>query len=226
MPEPAGAPGGSDAARGQDTGDGVVVVGVGRTAVRPDALLARLGAEVTAQSVAVALDRCGVAVAAVTAALKAVGVADTDLQTAGASVHAAYDAAGHPRGWSATEQLTARLRDLDRAGSQLSGALGVVGDAARLHDLRLTVADRETLAAAAAQARRQAWADAVATATQHAELAGRPLGGVRSVREVPPGHQPLGRGGPEGRALRSAALPVEAGEHEVEVDIEVRWAFR
>lgn len=225
MSEPVAGPGRPDAVGGPDADGGVVVVGIGRAAVRPDALVARLGAEVTAQSVAAALDRCGTAVAAVTAALKAAGVADTDLQTAGASVHAAYDGAGHPRGWSAIEQLTARLRDLDRAGSQLSGALGIVGDAARLHDVRLTVADRGTLTAAAVEARRQAWADAVATATQHAELAGRPLGDVRSVREVPPGHQPFG-GGAEVMSVRSAAMPVEAGEHEVQVDIEVRWAFR
>jgi len=220
VPDPSGPAAGGT---GPDT-DGVLVVGVGRVAVRPDALLARLGAEVTAQSVAVALDGSSRAVAALTAALRTAGVGDADLQTAGASVHAAYDATGHPRGWSATEQLTARLRDLGSAGSQLSAALGAAGDAGRLHDLRLVVADPATLSGAAAQARREAWADALATATQHAELAGRALGPVRSVREAGP--QTSGGGGLETAALRSPALPVEAGEHEVQVGVEVRWAFR
>ncbi|HEV2088425.1 MAG TPA: SIMPL domain-containing protein, partial [Cryptosporangiaceae bacterium] len=92
--------------------DGVTVTGLGRVFVRPDLLVARLGAEVTAASVQGALDACSAAAGAIATAMQAAGVAATDLLTSGASVHAAYDERGQVRGWTASQGLTARLRDL------------------------------------------------------------------------------------------------------------------
>lgn len=201
------------------TPTGVTVAGVGRVAVRPDLLVAHLGTEVADVSVQAALDACSAAAGRLATALRGAGVADADLATAGASVHQVFDDRGQPRGWNATQALTARLRDLGTAGESVSAALAAAGDAGRLHDLTLAVDDDR---AARVEARRLAFADAAATAGLYAELAGRALGPVRAVTEG---------GGGDGdprpmRAMafgRGAAMPVAAGEQDVTVQVEVTW---
>jgi uncharacterized protein YggE len=201
---------------------GVVVTGTGRVPVRPDVLAARLGAEVVAGSVQGALDRCSVALAELSAVLHDGGVAEADLMTAGASVYAAHDNQGNQRGWTAAQQVTAKLRDLGTAGDLISRAIEVAGDDARLHDLSFEIAD-DTEARLAA--RRLAFADARAKAELYAGLAGRELGPVRSVREG----EPAG-GGPRSFeattfGTRSASVPIAAGSLDVSVTVAVHWDF-
>jgi uncharacterized protein YggE len=201
---------------------GVTVTGTGRVPVRPDVLVAHLGAEVVAGSVQDALDRCSAALAAITAALREWGVADADLGTSGASVYAAHDQHGNPRGWTASQQLTAKLRDIDRAGDLVSRAIAVGGDAARLHNLSFEVADDT---APRIEARRLAFADAKAKAELFAELAGRELGVVRAVAEgVGNGHVP-GREFDAMLMAKSGSMPVEAGSLDVSVGVTVQWDF-
>jgi uncharacterized protein YggE len=202
---------------------GVTVTGIGRVAVRPDLLVARLGAEVSATSVQAALDGCSAAAARIAAALREAGVADADLATSGASVHQAFGDRGQPRGWTATQGLTARLRDLGSAGEAVSAALAAAGDAARLYDLSFSVDDDRE---ARRDARRRAFADAAETAALYAEQAGRRLGVVRAVREGEP------TGGGRVREMRAMAfgggaadLPVEPGSQDVAVAVEVTWDF-
>jgi hypothetical protein len=201
---------------------GVTVSGTGRIPVRPDLLLARLGVEVVAGSVQDALDRSSGAVAAMARALREWGIADADLGTAGASVYAAHDPQGNQRGWTATQQLTAKLRSLDTAGEQVAKALAAAGDAARLHELTFEVADDT---APRAEARRLAFADASAKAALYAGLAGRELGPVRAVAEGGPGDVPLR--GYDGAMMSRAAqsMPVEAGSLDITVVVTVQWDF-
>ncbi len=202
---------------------GVAVGGVGRVSVQPDVLVARLGAEVVAGSVQDALDRCSGALARIAATLREWGVAGADLGTAGASVYAAHDQHGNPRGWTATQQLTAKLRDVGTAGDIVSKAIAAAGDAGRLHSLSFEVAD-DTVPRA--EARRLAFADARAKAVQFAELSGRELGAVRAVIEGV-----SGGGGGAGREFGGLAryavesMPVEPGSLEVVVTVTVQWDF-
>lgn len=206
----------------EHSGHGIAVAGTGSVGVRPDVLVARLGAEVTLETMQAALDRCSAAFAALTTALRDAGVADIDLATSGASVRTAYDPHGNAHGWNATQQLTARLRDLSVAGDYISRAIGAAGDAARLHDITFSVDDD---ADARTEARRRAFADAENKAQLYAELAGRALGPVEAVTE--------NNGGAGGVvSLRKAshheplsALPLEAGTLEVTVQVAVRWSF-
>lgn len=200
---------------------GIAVGGVGRVSVQPDVLVARLGAEVVAGSVQDALDRCSAALARMAATLREWGVVAADLGTAGASVYGAHDQHGNQRGWSATQQLTAKLRDLGTAGDIVSKAIAAAGDAGRLHSLSFEVAD-DTVPAS--EARRRAFADARAKAAQYAELSGRELGAVRAVFERSAGGG--GAGGVElDGMLRTASMPVEPGSLEVVVAVTVHWDF-
>jgi uncharacterized protein YggE len=182
--------------------------------VSPDLVLAQLGAEVTAPSVRAALERCSVALAAMAAELRSRGVAGDDLATAGASVYAAHDHTGSARGWTAAQQLTARLHDPSQAGELISAALSAAGDAARMHGVSLAVADDSP---ARARARDLAFADAQAVAAQYARLAGRELGAVRAVREC--------AAEPGGRAYAKAAMTVEPGSLDVTISVIAEWDF-
>jgi uncharacterized protein YggE len=198
---------------------GVSVTGSGRVAVRPDLVIAQLGAEVTAGSVQAALDGCTAALSAVSAALRGHGVEGGDLGSAGASVYAAHDPHGVPHGWTASQQLTARIHDVAAAGAAVSAALAAGGDAARLYSLALGVDDPEP---ARAQARELAFAEAQATAELYARLAGRRLGLVRTVTEG--GVAGTAPGTTRAYAAKSA-MEVEPGSLDVTVGVTVQWDF-
>ena len=190
----------------------MVVSGSGRVAVVPDLLVAARGAEGVGGSVQDALSRSSLALRALIVAGEELGAAGSAVATAGASVHAAHDEPG----WRATQELTARLRSPEAAGEVLSAVLAAGGNAARLHSLTPSVADD---AAPLAQARRLAFADALATARLYAELAGRELGPVIAVTESPASGPPMPRG------LRTYAMPIESGTLEITADVTVHWSL-
>lgn len=207
--------------------DGVATLGTGRVAVVPDVVVARLAAEATDESAATAHQAAAAGATAVIAALRAAGVADRDLRTAamsswtdpGATVtEGGLVATRRPR-TTVTLAVEARL-EVATSGEVIGVALEAAGDAARLEGTSLRLSDP---AAARERARALAFADAVAAAEQLARLAGRALGPVLEIREGG-----SGGGGPmmEDMAMRAVAVPVEAGEQEVLVQLAVRhgWA--
>lgn len=207
---------------GGGTTSGVTVVGTGAVHVVPDVLTAVLGAHVRGPDVQDALRRAEAALQALRGALLADGVAEADLRTETSSV---WREEGRGDGASTvTVRLTLRavLRDVATAGDVVHRALAAAGDAAQLDSLTFGVTDP---AAAAAQARASAFADARRRAEQLAALAGRQLGHVESVEEVggqPPAPRPLARGG---AVAMAASLPVEAGDQLVQAAVEVHWAW-
>jgi hypothetical protein len=211
------APGG-----GEPAPEGVTVTGSGTAEAVPDVLVARLGTEARAGTVAEALDGSVRALAGVVATLRAGGVGELDLSTGSATVWPIDDGRGRVSGYSASQQLTARLRDLDRAGALVSEAMAAGGDAARLHGLSFDLSDTRQVTE---WARVQAWQDARAKAGQLATLARRTLGQVVRIREGGPVY-PMG---PQRVHLVSAPaaapMPVEPGTTTVTVTIEVEWAF-
>jgi uncharacterized protein len=205
------------------TPQSVTVTGTGSAEAVPDVLTAVLGSQRQAGTVAEALDGASRALAAVVAGLRAGGVADADLVTGSASIWPMQDHAGRVTGYTASQQLTTRLRDLERAGALVGDAVQAGGDAARLHGLSFQVSDTRPVTE---WARAQAWDDARAKAGQLATLAKRPLGQVVRIREDGQ-PRPL-HGGPVALAAAAgpaAAMPVEPGTTTVTVTIEVEWAF-
>jgi hypothetical protein len=203
--------------------DGITVAGTGRMPVPPDLLMVWFGAEVTEPAVSDAVRHCADAAAAMVKVLREAGVAERDAQTAGASLYQAHDPAGQPRGWTATQDVAARLRDLERAGDLVNTVLEAAGPRARLRSLRFDVdTSGERYLTARTEARRRAFVDAEAAARQYAGLAGRRLGVVMAVREGDAGYPPPSP--VRNMAFASAqGTPVEQGELDVTTTVEVRW---
>jgi uncharacterized protein YggE len=207
------------------TSPGIAVTGVGEVSGTPDVLRLDMGTEIRAASVEAALQKASAAMRDVLRALRDGGVAAKDVRTAGLSVNPDYNYDGSQQritGYIATENLTATLRRLDKAGRIVSRAVAAGGDAARVNGLQL---DLEGDSGLLVQARKQAFDEAKKKAETYAEAAGRHLGAVSSVSEQldSMGPQPLNY-----RAMDTAAgasVPITPGSQTVSVSVNVVWSF-
>ncbi|MEN3356815.1 MAG: uncharacterized protein V7637_797 [Mycobacteriales bacterium] len=197
----------------------VTVIGTGSAEAAPNLLVATFGAELRADSVTEALDGAVRSMADVIARLRAGGVGDLDLNTGSASIRSMLDEDGQVAGYTASQRLTARLRNLAVAGALVSEAVTAGGDAARLYGLAFALSDTRVVDE---WARVQAWQDARAKAGQLATLAGRTLGPVRRMRETGSGAAARAHAVPLGMG---SSMPLEPGTETVHVSIEVEWAF-
>jgi uncharacterized protein len=204
---------------------GIAVTGVGEVSGTPDVLRLDMSTEVRAASVDGALQKASAAMRDVIRALRDGGVAAKDVRTAGLSVNPDYNYDGSQQritGYIAAENLSATLRDLDKAGRIVSRAVSAGGDAARVNGLQL---DLEGDSGLLVQARKQAFDEAKKKAETYAEAAGRHLGAVSSVSEQ------VDSSGPEPMDYRSMDLaagpsvPIKAGSQTVSVSVKVVWSF-
>jgi uncharacterized protein YggE len=199
--------------------DHVDVIGTGVARAKPDLFVAQLGAEATGPEVATVLEAADLAAAAMAVAARAGGAADEDVRTTDVTVATHYGHAG-PEGYRAAIGLGLTLHDLASAGSVLAAVVAAGGDASRVHDVSMTVADPQSALDAAREA---AFADARHQAEQLAALAGRSLGGVRRVtpQQV---FNTFGRPAAfQGEMQPLSAVPIEAGASTLTVSLQVRF---
>lgn len=219
----------------------VTTFGHGVATATPDRMQVSISIETRAEAVAAAYGRAGERTAAVTGALRADGVAASDIATTGLSVRTettwTENEGTRITGYVATTSLTVNLRiPADPAAADsaadpaaadpaavIARAVEAGGDDVRLGGLNLTVADRADLLI---RAREAAWDDALDRARRYAARAERALGPVLEITENAAA-TPEPRGDIRFVAARSAApgapVPVEYGEHEVTADLRATW---
>ncbi|SMH50682.1 SIMPL domain-containing protein [Mesorhizobium australicum] len=203
----------------------IVVTGQGEAAIAPDMAVLTLGVMRQADTARAALDAANAAMAEVTAAMKAEGVADRDLQTSNFSISPVYayptsDQQGQPpkiTGYEVNNTLTVRLREIAKVGTVLDKAvtLGVNQGGG----ISFTNDDPS---AALTEARIKAIKNATAKAKTLAEAAGVGLGKVIEISEQSYMPQAV----PYAMKVRDAAaasVPVEAGENAYRVDVNVTF---
>jgi uncharacterized protein YggE len=202
-------------------GGKITVTGTGTVSGTPDQLVLSMGVQTSASSVSTALQEANQAARRVIGSLKAGGVRPADIQTSGLSIQPNYDNSGQvPVGYGVSEQLTATLRDLARAGTQIQAAVRAGGNATTVNGVSLNLTDTSKLLA---RARAAAIADARAKASQFAHALGRPLVGVLSVSDQSPMPYPIFAGQLAARA--AASVPVQPGKQQVSVQITVVYAI-
>ena len=208
------------------TANGVVVDGTGRTSGTPDVLRVTLGVNVHRSDVSSAMNAASTRQEKVRAALKKSGVADKDLQTSDVSVYPDYDNRGRPNGYRVSETLTAKLRDMKKAGRAIADAVAAGGNEAVVQGVSFSLEDNARLLE---QARDAAFAEAKAKAERYAQLSGRTLGEVQLVAEStnPIASQPVPYALDRAAlAAGTKAVPIDAGTSDVSVTVTVRWALR
>jgi uncharacterized protein YggE len=152
--------------------------------------------------------------------LHAAGVADADIQTSDLSVQPVFDDHDRITGYEATNTVTARIRDLSRAGGIVDAAADQAGNAIRVQGITFSIDDDSNLLAAA---RTEATKRARAQAEQLAAGAEVEVGPVRSISETTTA-QPLPSSG--AAADRALGTPVQPGSQVLSVSATVVFSLR
>jgi uncharacterized protein len=202
---------------------GIAVTGTGRVSVRPDLAVVDVGVEARTAQLADATAEVNRRMRDVLARVKALGVADGDIRTTVFRVEPVSEPRQSPAetsariiGYRVLNVVEVRARDVDRVGPIVDAAVGAGANV--VGQIQFRLADP---AKAETEARRLAVQDAAATAQQLASSAGVRLGPVIAVTEAPRYDRVSG-----GRVTMAAAgAPVEAGQLEVVVNVNARYAI-
>jgi uncharacterized protein YggE len=206
----------------------ITVVGVGRVSLVPNIARISVGAEARADTVSEAKGKVDRQMEAIAAALKELGVAEKDIQSAHYSIYYEQEPyqpfpreegpAAEPKGaYRVSNMLEVTVRDVEKAGQVLDGV--VSAGANQVYGVSFTVSDDQKWQS---QARETAMADARARALEFATLGGVQLGEVLSISEVIGGNVVLsyaerGMGGGGG---------IAPGELEMSTQVQVSFALQ
>ena len=201
----------------------VTVSAEGKATVKPDTATIYLGVSVNAKTANEALQRAAEKADALIATLKASGVADDDIQTSGLSLYPQYDSSGRTiTGYNVSNTVTAKIRNIDTAGTVIDAATAYVGDEITIGGISFSVENDD---AALADARKQAMADAKLRAEQYTSAAEASVGQVLSIDESQSsGYQPF----PTYQAAAAdnaagASTPIATGTTDIVVNVTVTF---
>ncbi|MCB0093032.1 MAG: SIMPL domain-containing protein [Caldilineaceae bacterium] len=207
----------------------ITVVGEGVVNIKPDIAKTTIGVETIKATVKEASDENQQTISQVLEALKAAGVADDDIQTAGFNIFTEqfFPPESGPQSepqyrYHVTNQVQVTIRDIDKVGDVLDAA--IEAGANSTYGVEFQLEDQE---AAQSDARALAIESANAKAAELAKLTNVSVGQVLSVSEVignspyfsAPSAQAYGMGGGGG------GTPISAGELQLTMQVQVTYAL-
>jgi hypothetical protein len=204
----------------------LVVTGTGEARARPDIAVISAGVVIQADTASAALAENTDAMNRVLEQLRAGGLAPEDVQTTQFAVMPLYESrppdpqrTEPPRivGYQVSNQVTARVRDLDRLGAILDAL--VTAGANSINGPTFELADPDQLLG---EARDAAVADALARAERYAAAAGVQLGKIIAIEEggyvAPP--RPMMRA-----EAMAADVPIAPGQTELSASVTITFAL-
>jgi hypothetical protein len=196
----------------------ITVMGSGQVNARPDQAVIRLGVYTDADKASDAMSANSERMQALLDALKAAGIKIEDIQTQGINVSPRYapDGTSTVTGFTATNVVSVRVRDVAKVGDVLDKALAA--GANTIEGLSFEVSDQTALLS---QAREAAMDNAHQTAEQLAKLAGEQLGVVSSISESVSMPQPYLYD--RATAAMGGSVPVEPGMQSVQTTVQVTY---
>jgi uncharacterized protein YggE len=208
----------------EPAGSGISVTGMGEVTGTPDTVEVGLGVSVVAETVDEAAATAAEKAQALIDSLTSNGVAEADITTTDYSIYPEYDYSSNEErliGYRVNNTVKAKIHDIETTGTVIDGAVAAGGDDVTVNGLSFSIEDNDELVAAAREA---AWNDAMAKATQLAELSGQDLGQATSITEtvsIPPVPIPY-----EGEAaLDRATTPIEPGTSAVTITLQVQFGL-
>lgn len=194
------------------------VNGHGKVEGTPDVMTISMGVETKDGSAQAALNRNNERARAMIDSLKAQGIAAKDIQTLDIAVDATHDLNGKVTGYSARNTVTAKLRDIAKAGQVIDAAAETAGDDIRLHGVQFSIDDTSDLIA---KARAEAVKDAQAQAKQLADAGGIQVGAIHTIDNTGTSYQPYAYNGFAEARSAADAIAIEPGSQELSVDVTV-----
>lgn len=209
----------------------ISVTGTGRVIISPDVADLRLGVQATRPTVKAARQVAAESMTKVVAALKALGIADKDIQTSTLYLQPVYDYTNNTNppkitGYQLSNSVSVTIRDLDKVGDAIDDSLAA--GATTMDGVTFRVDDP---AKALSQAREAAMTQAKASADTLAKSAGVTIAGVASISEsggTMPTPIPYAERTAGGLAApdKAVSTPIEAGTNEVTVTVAVSYLIR
>ena len=199
----------------------ISVTAEGEASVAPDLAIVSFAVSGDGKDLAATRDEVNTRSSAVLAGLRAIGLADPDLNAPDVGIHPQYDYRKGQRltGYRVVRHMTARVRDLEQLGSVLDGV--VASGANEVHGAQMTSSDP---AASEHEALRLAVAAARAKAEAIAAAAGVTVGSVLRIEEEPDHGPPM----PKMRMMamaESADVPTEVVAGDLTVTRRIRAWF-
>lgn len=203
----------------------VTVIGTGEATGVPDTVTAVVGVEAEGDDVSTALNEANTKIKAVTDAVVKAGVKKEDVQTQQVSLSPRYTRpdpgqASGIGGYTATNTLTIKVRDVGAASNALTAAVNAGGNNTRINSVGLSIDDDADLLK---QARTRAFTDARTRAQQYASLAKDDLGPVLSIDEQ------VSSASPKTYARESAvdaSVPISPGEQTLTFTVTVSFSLK
>jgi len=207
--------------------EGIWVSGEGRVVAVPDVAILRLGIEAQEVTVAEAQEQAREAMDRVMKALENEGVAEKDIQTQYFNINRVtrWDSQEEKEviiGYRVTNVVTAKVRDVAKAGDVIDAVAIAGGDYTRIDSIGFTVDDPSEYQK---EAREQAVADAEAKAKQLAEAAGVKLGRPLYITESSYIPGPIYRQDMIAKAEGAPAVetPISPGEMEITLNVQISY---
>ena len=198
----------------------ITVAGQGQVQVAPDVAYVSFGVQTRASTAKDAQDQNNQAMAAAIAKIKALGIADKDIQTSGISLYPVYDQSNTITGYQASNTVTVSV-DVAKAGQVIDGAVGAGANTSVSVSFGLKdpgAAQAQALEAAAKDARTHA--DAIAkglgVTIQQVQVA------VEQTSTTP---VPVRAMGVAASSAGIAPTPVQAGQLTVTATVSVTYGF-
>ncbi len=224
--------GGGDTFLAQDNSgqNGVSATGTGTAVGEPDVMVLNVGVSLQRDTIAEAREAAADAQTAVIDALKDSGVDEDDIQTVQFSINPQYDFSRLDNdrkivGYVVSNVVTAKVRDLDKAGDAIDAATLAGGDDAVVQGISFGIDDPTELRE---EARKEAVKNARDQAEQLAGHAGASLGRLISISESSffPFFECSISSAAGGAAFDQAATPIETGQLEISVTVNVLYAVK
>jgi uncharacterized protein YggE len=209
--------------------EGIWVNGEGKVTATPDTAILRVGIEAQEATVAQAQDEAAVAMKGVMDALKGEGVKEEDIQTQYFNIQKVtrWDNDKQQEvilGYRVTNVVTAKIRDIAKAGAVIDVVAVAGGDLTRIDGISFTIDDPTPYQA---QARELAVADAAAKAKTLADVADIKLGKATYISESSYTPGPIYRGDmiAAAESAPKAETPISPGEMEITVNVQIAYAI-
>jgi uncharacterized protein YggE len=198
----------------------IVVAGSGSATGAPDQAIVSAGVETRAPTAQAAQSSNNTTMQAVLAAIKALGIPDKNIQTAGISLYPIENQNQSISGYNASNTVTVIIDNVDQTGQVLDAAVNAGANQSvgvRFAIKNSTDLRNKALTAAAADARQKA--DALAAAY------GLTISGVNSISEQSVGGPIVSQ--PRALAAGAAApsVPIEPGELTVNAQVTVTFGY-
>ena len=205
---------------------GISVSGAGVVRVKPNIATTSVGIETTAETLADATSQSNSKMAAIIDKIKSIGVADKDIQTTSFNISPIMNQPKQgesPKitGYRVDNQVNVTIRKIDDVGKILDAV--VAAGANNVFGISFSVDDATPYQQ---QARAAAVKDAMDKAGQLAKAAGITLGKVISINEGGVTPRPVFRAAAAPSALADSTVPVETGEMQISITVDMRFGIQ